>query len=248
MSHAGAASLALSFYDAGKDIFVGVQDPDVAPSPSLAAIGSLGPGETAPPATATPTGPTTPQRINILLTGIDSSSIRAHALNDTLIVVSIDPTTGGIAMVSFPRDMARLPTPDGGRYDGKINSLMTYADDHPSQYPGGGMAALTSEVGYLLGARIDYYASVDLEGFRKLIDKVGGVTVNVTKAIHDPVYGGWDTPGKIGFDITVGKHTLDGENALAFVRSRKTTSDFEPGRDASSSSSSPSSASSSTRR
>ena len=222
VSHAGAASLALSFYDAGKDIFVGVQDPDVAPAPSLAAIASLAPGETAPPATATPTR----QRINILLTGIDSSSIRAHALNDTLIVVSVDPTTGGMAMVSFPRDMARIPTPDGGRYDGKINSLMTYADDHPSQYPAGGMAALTSEVGYLLGAKIDYYASVDLEGFRKLIDKVGGVTVNVTKAIHDPVYGGWDTPGKIGFDITVGKHTLDGENALAFVRSRKTTSDF----------------------
>ena len=48
-SHAGAASLALSFYDAGKDIFVAVQDPDVAPTPSLAASASLTPGETPRP-------------------------------------------------------------------------------------------------------------------------------------------------------------------------------------------------------
>lgn len=229
-SHAWAASLALSFYDAGKDIFVGVQDPDGGPSPTTAVVPSLAPGETAPPATPTPSGPVAPPRINILLTGIDSSSIRSHALNDTLLVVSIDPVTGAMAMVSFPRDMARVPTPDGGRFDGKINSLMSYADAHPGKYPAGGMAALTNEVGYLLGAKIDYYASVDLEGFRKLIDKVGGVSVTVKKAIHDPAYGGWDEPGRIGFDISVGKHTLSGEEALAFVRSRKTTSDFDRAR------------------
>lgn len=156
-----------------------------------------------------------------MLTGIDSSAIRSHALNDTIIVASIDPDTGQVALVSFPRDMARVPTPDGGRFDGKINSLMTYADRHKDKYPAGGMAALTAEVGFLLGIKVDYYASVDLEGFRKLIDRVGGVTVNVTKAIDDPVYGGWDKPGKIGFKLSVGRHKLDGENALAYVRSRK---------------------------
>ena len=92
------------------------------------------------------------------------------------------------------------------------------------------MAALTKEVGYLLGVPVDYYASVDLDGFRKLIDRVGGVTVNVQTAINDPVYGGWDTPGKIGFKISTGKHTLDGETALAFVRSRKTLGDSDFGR------------------
>jgi LCP family protein required for cell wall assembly len=92
------------------------------------------------------------------------------------------------------------------------------------------MAALAKEVGYLLGVPVDYYASVDLEGFRKLIDRVGGVTVNVQTAINDPGYGGWDTPGKIGFKISTGKHTLDGETALAFVRSRKTLGDSDFGR------------------
>ena len=96
----------------------------------------------------------------------------------------------------------------------------------PKQYPDGGMAALTDEIGFLLGSKIDYYASVDLDGFSRLIDRVGGVTVDVTTAINDPTYGGWTTPGKIGFKISVGRHTLDGETALAFVRSRHDSSDF----------------------
>ena len=188
------------------------------------------PASLAPGATAAPSDPAKPARINILLTGIDSDEHRSHALNDTILVASLDPTTGDLAMVSFPRDMSRLPTPSGKPYMGKINSLMPYADKHPKEYPEGGMAALSKEVGYLLGVPVDYYASVDLEGFRKLIDRVGGVTVNVQTAINDPGYGGWDTPGKIGFKISTGKHTLDGETALAFVRSRKSLGDSDFGR------------------
>ena len=136
-SHAGAASLTWSFYDAGKDIFVGVQDPDAAPSPSLASIASLAPGQTAPPATPTPSGPLAQPRINILLTGIDSSAIRSHALTDTLIVASIDPKTGSVAMVSFPRDLARVRAAGWDDYNGKINSLMSYAAAHPDRFPDG---------------------------------------------------------------------------------------------------------------
>jgi LCP family protein required for cell wall assembly len=223
-THLAAASLAWSFYDAGKQIFAGVPDPDVA-AVVTAAPPASGSGSGVP-ATPTPS-PTVAPRINILLTGIDSSETRTHALSDTILVVSLDPTTGEMAMVSFPRDMARLPTPDGKIYTGKINSLMSYADRHPELYPDGGMAALTSEVGFLLGAKVDYYASVDLEGFRKLIDRVGGVTVDVTKAIDDPVYGGWDTPGRIGFKLSAGRHELDGETALAYVRSRKGAGDSD---------------------
>ena len=65
----------------------------------------------APGETPAPSEPATPPRINILLTGIDSDENRRHALNDTILVVSLDPTTGDLAMVSFPRDMARLPMP-----------------------------------------------------------------------------------------------------------------------------------------
>ena len=104
---AAAAGLAYSIYDADKQIFVGVHDPDAAPSPSRP-VASLAPGQTAPPATPTPSAPTTPKRINILLTGIDSCVDPLHALNDTLLVVSIDPVTGSDGDGQLP---ARHGTP-----------------------------------------------------------------------------------------------------------------------------------------
>lgn len=232
-THAAAANIAWSFYQADRGIFVGIHDPDTAVLPTLGVAPSVAPARSVAPGSspaAASDAPPAAQRINILLTGIDSDENRAHALTDTLLVASLDPTTGDLAMVSFPRDMSRLPTPDGKRFDAKINSLLTYADRHPDKYPGGGMSALMTEVGFLLGAKIDYYASVDLDGFRKLIDRVGGVTVDVQTAIDDPGYGGWDTPGKIGFKLTTGKHELDGEHALAFVRTRKGIGDSDFGR------------------
>src|SRR4051794_16643861 len=129
VTHLWAASVAWSFYRAGDEIFV----PPVAVNPD-------GPG--AAPSDgffATPLAPppTADSRINILLTGIDSSESRSPALTDTLIVVSVAPATGKVSMVSFPRDIARFNEPDGTKYRGKINSLMTYATNHPDRYPDG---------------------------------------------------------------------------------------------------------------
>lgn len=213
-AHVGAASLAWSFYRAGSEIFVADNGPDSTPQP--AASEPIG-GFVATPA-ATPE--TKESRINFLLTGIDSSERRTHALTDTLLVVSVDPTTGKVAMVSFPRDIARFELSNGKVFRGKINSLMTYASNHPDEFPDGGLPTLVKELGYLLGIPIHYYAAVDLEGFAKMIDRVGGVTINNTTAINDPSYGGWTNGHPIGFRLSKGRHTLDGQEALAFVRSR----------------------------
>ncbi len=226
-AHAAAANVAWSFYDAGKDIFVGVSDAESTPRPS-APVASGAPGSSAAPSGSP--APLERSRINILLAGIDSNQYRSHALTDTMLLVSVDQQTGDVALVSFPRDIARFPTPDGKTFRGKLNSVMSYADSHSELYPDGGMAALTAQIGYLIGAPVDYYASVDLDGFSKLIDRVGGVTVDVTTAIDDPSYGGWNQPGRIGFQLSAGRHTLDGATALAYVRSRKGIGDSDFGR------------------
>jgi LCP family protein required for cell wall assembly len=216
VTHVWAASVAWSFYEASGRVFV----PPVA--------GPVASG--APPPSdgfqATPgiTPETASSRINVLITGIDSSERREHALTDTLIVVSVDPVTGDVAMVSFPRDIARFTMSDGRLFPGKINSLMTAANNDPVKYPDGGLPTLIRELGYLLGVPIHYYAAVDLDGFRKLIDAVGGVTIDNPKAINDPAYGGW-TDGRVGFRLTAGVHHLDGETALAYARSRKGAGD-----------------------
>jgi LCP family protein required for cell wall assembly len=228
VSHAAVANVAWSFYQAGSKIFnTGDATTTVTPTP----VGSSN-GAVLPVATPISTPATAQSRINILFLGIDSSEIRTHALTDTLLVVSVDPATGSAAMISFPRDIADFPLYSGGTYHGKINALMTDADKHPTKFPDGGVTTLTKELGYLLGVPIHYYAAINLDGFEAMIDRVGGVTITNASAIDDPAYGGWKEPGRIGFHLSAGKHLLDGENALAYVRSRKGAgnNDFERAR------------------
>jgi LCP family protein required for cell wall assembly len=222
---------AWSFYEAGNRIFVGEPEPGGAAGPgSSAPVG--GQPTDLPDATPIATPPSEAARINVLLIGVDWAPGRDHSLTDTLIVVSVDPKTKSAAMVSLPRDLARFPLWDGRVFQGKINSLLSYADGHRSEFPDGGITTLVREVGYLVGVPIHYYAAINLPGFEEMIDAVGGVRVYNDKAIADPSYGGWHTPGKIGFSLSVGWHTLDGATALAFVRSRKGTgnNDFERSR------------------
>lgn len=217
---------AWSFYQAGTKIFgndpeTGVVQPSLDPSD----LPSDDPGEgvipVGPEVSPEETPPSPQARINVLLTGIDSSTIRNHSLTDTLIVASIDPETRKITMLSFPRDIANFPLYNGGTYTGKINSLMNYAKAHPTQFPDGSVNTLIKELSYLAGIQIHYYAAVNLDGFREVIDKVGGVDINNPRAINDPVYGGWTDGRPIGFVLSAGEHHLDGQSALAYVRSRK---------------------------
>jgi len=219
ITHLAAASLAWSSYEAGSKIFVGATDPDETPAPSTS------PGASEDPVIDwTPTPAVTPatqaDRITVLFTGIDSSERRSHELTDTLLVVSVDPTDASVAMVSFPRDIARFRLSDGRLFSGKINSLMSYAKRNRDQFPAGGLPTLRTELGHLLGIPIHYYAAVNLDGFVRMIDAVGGVTIVNERDIADPNYGGW-TDGRVGFFLKKGRHTLDGDTALAYVRSRK---------------------------
>lgn len=220
VTHVWAAAVGWSLYEASARVFPPVV---VAPTPGPSAT----PGPTRSDdfqATPQATPESESARINLLLTGIDSSPTREHSLTDTLIAVSVDPLTGETAMVSFPRDIARFTMSDGRLFTGKINSLMTYANQRPDQYPDGGLPTLIRELGYLLGVPIHYYAAVDLAGFARLVDAVGGVDVDNPKAINDPSYGGW-TDGRIGFRLSAGPHHLDGETALAYARSRRGAGD-----------------------
>ena len=217
ITHLWAAAVAWSLFNASSRIFDN-------PTGVVVPIAS---GESAPPTPSDPflatpqaTPETASSRINILVTGIDSSENRNTALTDTMIVVSIDPTTGKAAMISFPRDIARFKIWDGRTYVGKINSLLTYANNHPTEYPDGGLPTLIHELGFLLGVPIHYYAAVDLQGFVKLVDAVGGVTIDNPRAIDDPTYTGWANGGQ-GFHLSAGVHKLDGDTALAYARSRK---------------------------
>jgi LCP family protein required for cell wall assembly len=139
-------------------------------------------------------------------------------------VPSIDPTSGDVALISFPRDISYFPMAGGGTYKGKINSYMTWVNNHPSDFKDKPLVELVKELSFLVGAPIHYYAAIDLAGFSKLIDAAGGVTINNQRAIDDPIYD-WLDGSPRGFKLSIGKHHLGGRDALAYVRSRYTFGD-----------------------
>ena len=188
-----------------RDTFAQVFDPSTRPND-------------APP----PAGPASDERLTILLVGADRSPSRTTNLTDTMIVASLDPVGKSVSMVSVPRDLIDVPLGDGNTYGPKLNSLMEYADRRPDEFPDGGMATLQRAIGALLGVDIHFHAEINLNGFRKMVDAVGGVDIEVARAIDDPSYNGGQ-----GFSIDAGRHHLDGKTALAYVRSRKGAGDSD---------------------
>lgn len=175
-----------------------------------------------PTASILPSPPPQLGRFTVLLIGADSGADRTQALTDTMIVASLDPISHTVSMVSVPRDLVDAPLPDGRTFRQKLNGLVSYANRNPAKFPGAtsGQAVLASSLGLLLNVQIDGWAQVNLPGFVKVIDAIGGVDVTVRDALCDYRYREY---GFNGFAITPGRYHLDGEGALAYARIRKSS-------------------------
>ena len=185
--HGVGAFYAWSAYDMDTHIFTPGQNANPQPGGTDAAGSPIVAAPTIEPALTPPPGST---RVSVLLTGVDSYVGRAERLNDTLMVVTIDTATNKVAMVSVPRDTAGFPYYWGGNAPAtmRINSLVTYVTNGWVKSPDEPMTTLVNEVGYLIGIPVNYYATLDLASFMKLIDKVGGVDINNPSAINDSTY------------------------------------------------------------
>lgn len=204
-----------------------VPPPSPSPTPEPASPGT----SPSPSPSESPSPEPTPEvaRVNVLLIGIDSGVGRRTALTDTMIVASLDPVTETVSMVSIPRDMVDVPLPDGSVYRPKINGLDAYARHNPSRFPGSdgsGHDVLMSAIGTLLDLKIDYWATVNLGGFVRVVDILGGVDVSVSRSLCDPLYDEYGFTK--GFSISPGLRHLNGLQALAYARIRKSAgeSDF----------------------
>ncbi|MBA2720614.1 MAG: LCP family protein [Chloroflexi bacterium] len=191
-------------------------------SASFARIFGPGAGAVAAPA------PDLTKRINVLVTGIDKTPWRTATLTDSMMVVSLDPVGRTLTIVSLPRDLVGVPLGNGDTYGPKLNSLMSYADRNPKEFPQGGIKTLSAAVGALLGIPIDYYARLDFDGFVKVVDSVGGIDIDVKDGFTDPLYDGLGF-NKVGYTISAGPHHFSGYEALAYARSRQANgeSDFK---------------------
>jgi LCP family protein required for cell wall assembly len=140
--------------------------------------------------------------------GVDQRVPGEKTLSDTMIVISINPATKHVRMVSIPRDLA-VTVPGYGTLS-KINE----------GYYLGGPKYAEYTVGSALGIPINYYAVLRFSAFEHLIDAVGGIDINVDQAISDPTYPAAVGNGYDPFYLTAGMHHMDGVLALKFVRER----------------------------
>lgn len=146
------------------------------------------------------------------------------ARSDTMLIMSLDRTRHTIHMVSLPRDAwVHMPENKYGVRRAKLNAAHAY----------GGPEMLMQAIHDDLGITIHHYAVIKFEGFKKLIDQVGGVEVNVLGALHrdgsrgDLNYD--DNWGNLHIHLKPGKQILDGEKAHAYVRFRMDI-EGDPGR------------------
>jgi LCP family protein required for cell wall assembly len=227
LPQAGMGYLTAVAQSAAAQVFQPATNAAGAPFPTFADEPSPG-ASLDPSAGASPTAG--PQRLTVLLLGVDSGPDRNTALTDTMIVASLDPVAETVSMVSVPRDLVDVPLARGGVFHPKINGLAAYVRWHPAQFPGykgDGQAVLAGALGKLLGVRIDYYAQVNLPGFVQVVNAVGGITVDVDHGLCDAAYDEYGYEGS-HFAIGAGRHRLNGNAALAYARIRKSAgeSDF----------------------
>jgi len=165
------------------------------------------------------------ERVNILLLGIDKRPDEQYARTDTMILISVDPATGKAGMLSIPRDLwVTVP----GYGENRINTAHYTGDKNG--YPGGGPALAMKTVQYNLGVPVHFYVRVDFDGFRRIIDTLGGIDIDVPQTINDPKYPD-ENYGYDPFYIEKGPHHLDGAAALKYARTRATSgADFDRSR------------------
>jgi LCP family protein required for cell wall assembly len=168
--------------------------------------------------------------VTFLLLGSDKRPGQTYFRTDTIIIAVIRPVSGQVALISVPRDLyVYIPTVGMDR----VNAAYEYGEmDH---YPGGGFALLKDTLLYNLGLRIDHLAIVDFDGFRRIVDTLGGIDVPVFCSytdwhLIDPSYDPTNEDNWALYTVGPGVVHMNGDLALWYARSRKRSSDFDRGR------------------
>jgi LCP family protein required for cell wall assembly len=176
------------------------------------------------------------ERVNVLLLGGDAGPGRYSMRTDTMVLVSINPVNGETAMISVPRNLYGLPFPPGtpladkfpDGFEGIANAVYPHVDGRRELAGGGDDAAaqaVKQGIAQLLGIPVHYYVLVDMLGFVRVVDALGGIDIYLPERIHTS-----RSPSKdlhpVPKYFEAGQHHFDGTEALAYARTRYSDSDY----------------------
>ncbi len=162
-------------------------------------------------------------RFTMILVGLDRrpGETGLGYRTDTMMLVSIDPTTGSIGILSIPRDLyVQVP---GYTELQRINTPMVFGEARQEGY---GPTLLMQTVQLNLGIRVHDFMAVDFQAFIDIVDLIGGIDVTIDYNINDAAYPNMNY-GYDPFYLAAGSHHLDGYDALRFARTRHGSSDIQ---------------------
>lgn len=152
-------------------------------------------------------------RVNILLLGIGGEGHDGAFLTDTIMLASVKPSTSQVALLSIPRDLI-VPIPGYGFR--KINNADAFGE---LKQKGNGSQFAKEIVENVLNLPIHYYIRVDFEGFKQMIDTVGGVKIYVDRTFEDVKFPTSNYKYR-AISFSEGWRKMDGQTALDYARSR----------------------------
>ena len=194
----------------------------MAEKPAAPPTATPAPTDTPPPA-ASPTPDPRPllsRTNNILLLGSDRRPDMPNWRTDVMMILAIDEATKRVGVISLPRDIYVDNIP--GHYANKINTIDYLGEKDEAN--GGGPKLLGKIIEEKIGVPIHHYIRFDFEAFKRLVDAMGGVDVEVDCPLYDPY--GYDQGG-LPLALDAGVHRLNGGQALSYVRSRRIGGDLE---------------------
>lgn len=168
---------------------------------------------------------------NFLLLGMGGEDHDGAELTDTIIVASIDNENNLVPMLSIPRDFYIEDETIGNWRVNRYYELtkLNYENIGHEEEEAQTLALedTTAKISEILDIEIHYYALVDFNGFIEVVDALGGIDLYLEESFYDPYYPIDGTEFYQTFYLEAGENHLDGEDALKYARSRKTTSDFD---------------------
>jgi len=170
-----------------------------------------------------------PDRVTFLLLGIRGEDDPwGGLLTDVVMLASLDKKSGEVVLISIPRDLF-LTIPDA-RVRSKINAAYAFGVKKGGSKVGLQYAKNTVE--WVTGASIDHTVLIDFTAFDELLKIVGGVDIYLDKPFVEALQWHCDEKGAncVSFEVPAGHNHLSSEDALYYIRSRYSSSDFDRAR------------------